>query len=182
MAAKLLLRVRSERCERTALQAPVSAQKEGRRNSRHSSSFLQPRNGPQRSRLSLCSPWVPCGADLPVKLRRSRRGSHEWGLKEAQPWVPPRERPGPELPPVRTGVEQCLKGGHRGTEPCWSSAGRAAVCGKPTQDQFRKDGTLWEGSTWRGGRERPWRSSRDQVLQTDHCHIPHYPAPLVGMR
>jgi len=28
-------------------------------------------------------------------------------------------------------MEQCLKGGTCGMEPCWGSAGRAAACGKP---------------------------------------------------
>lgn len=31
-----------------------------------------------------------------------------------------------------------------GTEPCWSSARRAAAHGKPMQDQVRKDSILWE--------------------------------------
>ena len=37
-------------------------------------------------------------------------------------------------------MEQCLKGGTCGMEPCWGSAGRAAACGKLMQDQFGKDG------------------------------------------
>ena len=40
---------------------------------------------------------------------------------------------GPELQPMGLGPEWHLKGGPRGTEPCWSSAGRAAACGKPTR-------------------------------------------------
>jgi len=36
-------------------------------------------------------------------------------------------------------MEQCLKGESRETEPCYSSAGRTAACGKPTQDPVRKD-------------------------------------------
>lgn len=39
-------------------------------------------------------------------------------------------------------VEQCLKGGPRGTELCWGGAGRAAACEKSTWGQF---GILWEG-------------------------------------
>ena len=44
-----------------------------------------------------------------------------------------------------TCVEQLLKDGPCGTELCWSSAGRTAACGMSTQDQFGKDGILWEG-------------------------------------
>lgn len=38
-----------------------------------------------------------------------------------------------------------LKGWPCGTEPCWSSAWRAAVCEQPVKKQFEKDGILWEG-------------------------------------
>jgi len=76
------------------------------------------------------------------------------------------QRPGPELQPVGRGPRwggkagelphvgtragQCLKGGPRGTEPCRSSAGRAAACGKRTQDRFGKDGIPWEGTCGAG--------------------------------
>lgn len=33
------------------------------------------------------------------------------------------------------------------TELCWSSAQRPLSCGKPTQDQLRKDRVPWEGAT-----------------------------------
>ena len=67
--------------------------------------------------------------------------------------VPLQERLGVELLPVGTGVEQCLKGGPCSIEPCWSSAERAAACGKPTRDQLGKDSMPWEGPTWNRGRE-----------------------------
>ena len=47
-----------------------------------------------------------------------------------------------------------LKGGPHGMEPCWSSAGRAVVCGKAKQDQFMKDHILWEGPCAGAGEER----------------------------
>ena len=59
------------------------------------------------------------------------------------------------LPSVGTHVEQCLKGGPHGMEPCWSSAWRAAACGKPTQDQFGKDSIPWEGPHAGAGTECP---------------------------
>ena len=43
-------------------------------------------------------------------------------------------------------LEQCLKGGTHVKEPCWSSAERAVDYGKPTQEQFGKDGIPWEGA------------------------------------
>lgn len=44
-----------------------------------------------------------------------------------------------DLPPMGTRAEHCLRDRSCGTEPCWSSAWRAAVCGKAMQDQVRKD-------------------------------------------
>ena len=51
---------------------------------------------------------------------------------------------GPELQPMGLGPEWHLKGGPRGTEPCWSSAGRAASCGKCV-------GTAWGWTAAVGG-------------------------------
>ena len=40
---------------------------------------------------------------------------------------------------AHVGSSVLLKGGPHGMEPCWSSAGRAAACGKAKQDQMGKD-------------------------------------------
>lgn len=50
-----------------------------------------------------------------------------------------------ELSLRRTCVEHLLEDGPCGTEPCQSSVWRAVACGKPTQDQFWKDGILLQG-------------------------------------
>jgi len=40
-----------------------------------------------------------------------------------------------------------LNNGPCDTDTFWSSAGRAAACGKPTWDQLRKNSRPWEDST-----------------------------------
>ena len=55
-------------------------------------------------------------------------------------------------------LEQCLKGGPHGTEPCYSSIKRDAACGKPMQDMFRKDSILWE---------RPHEEQRQKVTMEE---------------
>lgn len=49
-------------------------------------------------------------------------------------------------------MEQCLKDWPHDMELCWSSAGRAAVCGRLTWEQFEKDGFQWEGAMEQGQR------------------------------
>jgi len=133
--------------------------------------------------------WVakqPCREDLRAQPRRSPRGSSRWGLKAAQPMdIPTGAAPGQSCRlrraacggagalgawlSVATRVEQCLKGGSHGTKPCWSSAWRAAACGKPTWDHFGKDGILWEEATW--NREWPWKSCKAKGFCTEYS--PH---------
>ena len=55
--------------------------------------------------------------------------------------------------PVGTRMERCLKGGPRGTEPCWGGAGKAAECGKATWDHLGRT-ALWEGPVWSWGSDR----------------------------
>jgi len=64
-----------------------------------------------------------------------------------------------------------------GVGPCWGSAGRAAVCEKPTGISSGSM-MLWEGPMWSGGWERPWTSqsvTRDRALWTDHRTYSPFP-------
>jgi len=80
-------------------------------------------------------------------------------INNKYPCAPAGIVPRPELQPVEksswwsrrpggaaTHGDPCpLKDGPRDTGPRWSSAWRTAAYGKPTQDQFGKEGILWEG-------------------------------------
>lgn len=72
------------------------------------------------------------------------------------------------------------EGGPHGTKLCQSGASRPAGCGKHTQNQTGKDGTLWEESKWSKGKEGPWRSGRDEAFWTGCC--PHSLFPFTDMR
>lgn len=128
----------------------------------HSSSSLQHRRGPLRSRTSPCSPGTPHTADLHKQPCWILHTAVDEALKKEQPMdIPQQEQHRwssslwraacggvgglEEPPPMGTFVEQCLKCGHHGTEPCWSTAQRATACGKPIWDQVRKDDIPWEG-------------------------------------
>ena len=91
-------------------------------------------------------------AETPLQSRESM-GADEHALKELQPmdynpwWG---RRAGGA---AHVGSSVLLKGGPHGMEPCWSSAGRAAACGKAKQDQFMKDHIPWEGPCAGAGEE-----------------------------
>ena len=64
------------------------------------------------------------------------------------------------------GWDSCCLGGAmpHGTEPFWSSARRAAACGRPMQDQFGKDGILWEGPQLEQGQSATVQEQQKQSV------------------
>lgn len=122
---------------KTTLQPPKSVQKDVKKHSEYGAVFLVER---------ACSggacplqPMAPQGADLHAQPWSSPRFSGGCGLKEPQPMESPhRNRPCSRSAPSG---DQCrsnplLKVGPCNTEPCWSSAWKAAACEKPTQKRF----------------------------------------------
>lgn len=156
--------------------------KEGRRYSSTEQKVLAAQEGPMEEQADPCSPWAPYRADVHMQPWRGLWCSSGWDLKTTARGYPHSSSPRPELQPVGSipqegwgsHVEQCLKGGHGDTEPCWSSTWRAAACGKSTQDQFGKDSILWEEPHIGTVEKWPWRCGRDKG--TDHspgtlCHL-----------
>lgn len=101
-----------------------------------------------------CSPWAQHGA-APGAAADAAWGRHSTRIPPGRSCSPTRAARGAaggpgELLPVGPALEQRLKGGPRGTEPCRGSAWGAAACGKPTtREPFRKDGV--RGRDPRGG-------------------------------
>lgn len=127
--------------------------------------------------------WSRCRADLPTQPWKSPWCSSGWSLQDTTDYGEPLQdtlgwrcslwsavcsgvRGLELLPSVGTHVEQCLKGRPHGMELCWSSAGRAAAFGKPTQDVIRNDSIPWEGPHAAAGAER---HHEEQQRWTDHC-------------
>ena len=127
-----------------------------------SSSSLQPNRGPWWSRLSPAARGhsteqiSPCShGAAPGAAADAAWGRHSTRIPPGRSCSPTRAARGAaggpgELLPVGPALEQRLKGGPRGTEPCRGSAWGAAACGKPTtREPFRKDGV--RGRDPRGG-------------------------------
>ncbi len=130
------------------------------------------------SRLSPCSPWALRRADLHAQPGRSPRCSSGRGLEEAkahgaalgwscshgeQPAVGAEARGAASH---GTCVEQCLTD----TPHASSRAGAGLGALQPVGSSHRISSGF--SSTLHGGRQWPWRSSRDETLRTDHSPIP----------
>lgn len=87
---------------------------------------LQPRKGPQRSRLLPCYPWVLHRADLQMQTWRSTRCSSGCGMKAAARGEPLQEQPRAVDEPG-----EGKKGERRGRKEFWCSrrSEEAAHCG-----------------------------------------------------
>lgn len=147
-----------------------------------SRSSLKPKTGLWWSRL----PPAAHAHSMELISTSSRGGPHSaavdvaWGVYS--PWIHPHKQiwVGAAVCGEEPAVGQEVWGSCYPRGQCWSSAwnvgsmvyGMWEPVGKPSWGQVRKDSILWEGlHTGAGGREWPWRNSRDKVLWTDHS--PH---------
>ena len=108
-----------------------------------SSSSLQPGRGPQRSRLSLCSPWAPHGADLLMQPQRSPWGGGGWGLKEDTDCRHPMQVPGSAVRGAHSGTRGLVRpeGGYRLQT---SNAGASSwQCSKRSPQWNQRSGMKW---------------------------------------
>lgn len=130
--------------------------------------FLQPRTGQTEAP---CTPWDTTWSRSPCVVHgEAHDEAGGRGLMEHSQWKEARGGQGiwgsynlwePRVV-YSWGTSPC------GTDPYWNSSWRAAVCGKPTQDQFRKD-----------HRKTPHQRSEEQGMAENKAlwadHSLHFP-------